>query len=86
MTCPMCHEGHTDSVAQALTDLALMSRRLVRLVSRLSPRQPAARPAPDKWSAKEIVSHLTDCEMEAQKARAGNKPKRQNRARSGIRC
>ena len=37
--------------------------RLVSLIRGLTARQLAKRPAPRKWSIKEIVSHLTDTEM-----------------------
>src|SRR5712692_3513442 len=63
MSCPICQKDHAYSTTEALTRLAATPGRLQRLVTSLSPRKAAARPAPDKWSAKEIVYHLSDCEM-----------------------
>lgn len=37
--------------------------RIVALIRGLTPRQLATRPAPGKWSIREIVSHLADTEM-----------------------
>jgi uncharacterized damage-inducible protein DinB len=59
----MCQKKHPYTVDQALTSLAGTSRRLQRLSERISPKQASARPAPDKWSAKEIICHLADCEL-----------------------
>ena len=63
MPCPMCNKNHAYSTEQALTSLAATGRRLERLALGLSARRAAARPAPDKWCAKEIVCHLADCEL-----------------------
>jgi hypothetical protein len=63
MPCPMCQKKHPYAVGQALTSLAGTSRRLQRLTERISSKQASARPAPDKWSAKEIICHLADCEL-----------------------
>ena len=63
MPCPMCQKKHPYTVEQALTSLADTSRRLQRLAGKLSSKQASARPAPDKWSVKEIICHLADCEL-----------------------
>jgi uncharacterized damage-inducible protein DinB len=63
MDCPICKKIHADTVPQALTKFAASSRRLERLIRKMTARQAAAKPAPDKWSAKEIVCHLADCEV-----------------------
>lgn len=63
MPCPMCNKSHDYTIDQALTNLAGTARRLERLVAGLGARKAAARPSPDKWSAKEIVCHLADCEL-----------------------
>jgi uncharacterized damage-inducible protein DinB len=59
----MCQREHPDPISEVLARLAAVPRRLEQLASRLSPRAAAARPAPDKWSAKEIICHLADCEL-----------------------
>jgi uncharacterized damage-inducible protein DinB len=38
-------------------------RALDSLLSRLSPEQIERRPAPSKWSVREIMAHLADCEI-----------------------
>ena len=37
--------------------------KIVSLIRGLTPRQLARRPAPDKWSIREIISHLADTDM-----------------------
>ena len=37
--------------------------RIVTVIRRLGPTQLARRPAPDKWSIREIITHLADTEM-----------------------
>jgi uncharacterized damage-inducible protein DinB len=59
----MCQKEHPDAISEVLANLAAAPRRLERLASSLSPRAAATRPAPDKWSAKEIICHLADCEL-----------------------
>jgi uncharacterized damage-inducible protein DinB len=59
----MCNKSHDYTINQALTSLAGTARRLERLVAGLSATKATARPSPDKWSAKEIVCHLADCEL-----------------------
>jgi len=39
------------------------SSRLAQLTSRFTPSQIEQRPAPGKWSVREIVAHLADCEL-----------------------
>ncbi len=63
MSCPMCQKNHPYTVDQALASLASTARRIERLSAGLSPKRAAARPAPGKWSVKEIVKHLADCEL-----------------------
>ncbi len=63
MSCPLCKKNHSYTVGQALASLAGTGRRLERLAGGLSQKQAAASPAPGKWSVKEIVSHLADCEL-----------------------
>lgn len=43
--------------------LAATPARLPGLVAALGPRGAARAPAPGKWSAREILCHLADCEM-----------------------
>jgi uncharacterized damage-inducible protein DinB len=38
-------------------------RKLATLIKRLSKKQLARRPAPDKWSIAEIIAHLADAEL-----------------------
>jgi len=63
MSCPMCHKEHTYSIPEALTGLAATPRRLEKLAKGFTPRRAGARPVPGKWSAKEIINHLGDCEV-----------------------
>lgn len=63
MHCPMCQMSHTDSTSQALNTLSSTPRYLSRIASRMSTRQAGAPPAPGKWSVKEIIAHLADCEL-----------------------
>jgi uncharacterized damage-inducible protein DinB len=63
MACPICQKEHPYSTSEALTLLDSTARRLERLTAAMSPKRAAARPAPEKWSAKEIVCHLADCEL-----------------------
>jgi len=63
MACPMCQREHPYTIAEALAQLASTPKRLERLAAGLSSKRAGARPAPDKWSAKEIVSHLADCDL-----------------------
>lgn len=37
--------------------------RLARVLEALTPEQVEAQPAPGKWSVREIVAHLADCEV-----------------------
>lgn len=63
MSCPICHKQHPGSTAELLARLAGVPKRLERVASGMSTRQTALRPEPGKWSAKEIVCHLADCEL-----------------------
>ena len=63
MTCPMCSKEHAYTIAQALARLAATARRLERITSEAVARRTGVRPAPGKWSHKEIIAHLADCEL-----------------------
>ena len=63
MSCPMCHKEHTYSIAEALSGLAATPRRLEKLAKAFTPKRASARPAPGKWSAKEVINHLGDGEI-----------------------
>lgn len=63
MSCPMCNKDHDYTIDAALKRLASTGRRLEKLFSKLSANRAAARPAPGKWSPKEILCHLADCEI-----------------------
>lgn len=63
MSCPMCQREHNYTIPEALAVLSSTPRRLARTTAGLSPRRAAARPEPDKWSPKEIICHLSDCEL-----------------------
>ncbi len=43
--------------------LAATSKKLARLIQGKSPARLRKRPAPDKWSAAEIIAHLADVEI-----------------------
>jgi hypothetical protein len=63
MPCPMCKKNHSYTIDQVLKSLASTGRRLEKLALGLSPGRAGARPALGKWSAKEIICHLADCEI-----------------------
>ncbi len=63
MSCPMCKKDHDYTIDGALKRLAATGSRLEKLVSKLSPKRAATRPAAGKWSPKEILCHLADCEI-----------------------
>ena len=63
MSCPICQKEHAFTLSQAIARMAAMPKRLERLISRSTPQRVGARPAPNKWSAKEVVSHLADGEL-----------------------
>ncbi len=48
---------------EPLRVLASTARRLEKLVDELGPQRAGAAPAPGKWSAREILCHLADCEI-----------------------
>jgi uncharacterized damage-inducible protein DinB len=47
----------------AETVIAETPVRLARVLDTLTPEQIETRPAPDKWSVREVVAHLADCEI-----------------------
>lgn len=49
--------------ADALEVLASTTQRLEALLSQFTREQIEQRPAPGKWSVREIMAHLTDCEI-----------------------
>ena len=49
------------TIGQALTLLRETSARLVALTADLSPEALQERPAPDEWSANEVLAHLRAC-------------------------
>ena len=63
MPCPICQKEHPYTIREAMSILAAAPRRLEKLASAIGPNRAARRPAPDKWSAKEIICHLADCEL-----------------------
>lgn len=63
MPCPMCRKEHTETVADALTEMAKTPRRLERLTKGLTTRRLSHRLEEAAWSPKEIIAHLADCEL-----------------------
>ena len=63
MPCPICKKEHTYTVSEAVSMLATAPRRLEKLAAAIGPGRATKKPAPDKWSAKEIICHLADCEL-----------------------
>jgi uncharacterized damage-inducible protein DinB len=43
--------------------LAATTGEAQKLIATLGPEKATKRPAPDKWSAHEVVSHLVDCDL-----------------------
>ena len=62
MPCPVCQREHPQTLPQAIGVLARTPALLEILVNRTAPARLAKRPAPDKWSPKEVIGHLSDCE------------------------
>ena len=54
---------------QVLEILATTPDKLKREVSAMSPKEIRARPAPNKWSAQEVLAHLDDVEELGMRAR-----------------
>jgi len=63
MSCPFCQKEHPYTTSEALSMLAAAPRRLEKLAAAIGPNRATRKPAPDKWSAKEIICHLADCEL-----------------------
>ncbi len=63
MPCPICQKEHSLEIQEILNRLAGTPRRLEKLTASTNPRRLSARPAPEKWSAREIICHLADCEL-----------------------
>jgi hypothetical protein len=72
-----------NSVAEIFDDIDAARARLLRCVESLSDEQQSFRPAPEKWSAAEIVEHLSIIERRVTKliaalldeAEAGGRPR-----------
>ena len=62
MPCPMCKRNHPYTVSQAMGVLSRTPKLLVMLTSRTASPRLSKQPAPGKWSAREILCHLADCE------------------------
>lgn len=63
MPCPMCRKEHTETVADALAEMAKTPHRLERLTKGLTPRRLSHRLEEGAWSPKEIIAHVADCEL-----------------------
>jgi hypothetical protein len=63
MPCPICQKEHASDVPEILNRLASAPRRLEKAAASANPRRVSIRPAPGKWSAREIICHLADCEV-----------------------
>ena len=63
MSCPICKERHPHTIDEALAILARTPGELKRLSRGIAAGRAVARPAPGKWSLKEIICHLADCEL-----------------------
>jgi hypothetical protein len=48
---------------EPLAVLAATAEKLTALAGKIGPQRIEAAPAPDKWSAREILCHLADCEI-----------------------
>jgi len=53
--------GKTPTIEQLLTLLAETPRRLAALTADLTPAQLTTKPAPDAWSANDVLAHLRSC-------------------------
>jgi hypothetical protein len=62
-SCPLCKRAHAYGVAEALKTLARTPAKLRGFVNGLTARQLGQRPAEDKWSIREIITHLADTEI-----------------------
>lgn len=61
--CPICHEVHEESDATVLRGLAETPRALERLLRGLPPKGFDWNYGPGKWSIRQVVCHLRDCEL-----------------------
>lgn len=61
--CPICRESHPESDAAALRGLAETPRSLERLLRGLSEKSFDWNYGPGKWSIRQVVCHLRDCEL-----------------------
>ena len=63
MPCPFCNKDHEYTFEAALKSLSATPRKLERLSRGLTGKRADAKPARGKWSAREILCHLADCEV-----------------------
>jgi len=61
--CPACKKIHSGSDAATLRKLASTPDRLTQLAKRLDAKGLAASYGPGKWTIRQIVCHLRDCEL-----------------------
>jgi len=61
--CPACKKTHTIADAAAMKQLAQTPKRLAKLVNRLDANGWKQSYGPGKWSIRQLVAHLRDCEM-----------------------
>lgn len=61
--CPACRKSHPGGAGAALRRLAATPSRLARVVKGLDSRGLAASYGPGKWTIREILCHLRDCEL-----------------------
>lgn len=62
-TCPACKQEHPGSDATTLAQLARTPARLKALVKGLDAKGLATSYGPGKWSIRQLVCHLRDCEL-----------------------